>query len=207
MNTTNFFAIEGIDGSGKTSQIARLKERFAQEKIPAHFTREPSDLTVGKLVRDMLEGRKTMDNRVIAALFAADRLDHILDPEDGMLAQLAKGQTVITDRYYFSSYAYNGVDMPIEWVISANSQAAALLRPTATIFLDLSPDVALQRISQNRESFELFETKERLEQVRKNYLAAFKSLKQQETVEIIDASATEEEVAQALWQTISKYYT
>ena len=61
-----------------------------------------------------------MDNKAIAALFAADRLDHLLNEVDGIASKIEEGTTVLTDRYYFSSYAYHSVDVPMEWVIRAN---------------------------------------------------------------------------------------
>lgn len=205
MNKNLFFVLEGLDGSGKSTQIITLNQKLQERGYPTHLTREPCDLVIGKMVREILGGERVMDPRVIAALFVADRLDHILDPEDGMLTHLNKGEIVLCDRYYFSSYAYNGVDMPMDWVIEANSQAANLLCPTATLFLDIEPIEAMRRITTNRGKFELFENSERLTQVRENYLRAFDRLKSQETIEIIDGNGTQDQVAERIWQVVEGY--
>ena len=116
----NFIAFEGIDGSGKSTQIGLLAERLKKEGVCCYTTMEPTNAPVGSLVRQVMTGRIRMDNKAIAALFAADRLDHLLNEVDGIASKIEEGTTVLTDRYYFSSYAYHSVDVPMEWVIRAN---------------------------------------------------------------------------------------
>ena len=99
-----FIAFEGIDGSGKSTQIQMLTNRIQEEGIRCYQTCEPSGGPIGSLTRQILTGRIKTDNRVIAAMFAADRLDHLLNEVDGIVAKIEDGITVITDRYYFSSY-------------------------------------------------------------------------------------------------------
>lgn len=199
-----FIVFEGIDGSGKSTQIRFLADKLKEAGIPYEITAEPSEGPIGVMIRQILTGECKMDNRVIAALFAADRLDHILNEEDGLLHKIENGTTVICDRYYFSSYAYNGVDMPMEWVISANSQSSRLLKPTVNIFIDLDPDTALERIARNRQCTELFEKKSRLEKVRENYFEVFEKM-QDEMVVIIDGNQTPEAMAEEIWQKIKGY--
>ena len=199
-----FIVFEGIDGSGKSTQIRFLADKLKEAGIPYEITAEPSEGPIGVMIRQILTGECKMDNRVIAALFAADRLDHILNEEDGLLHKIENGTTVICDRYYFSSYAYNGVDMPMEWVISANSQSSRLLKPTVNIFIDLDPDTALERIARNRQRTELFEKKSRLEKVRENYFEVFEKM-QDEMVVIIDGNQTPEAMAEEIWQKIRGY--
>lgn len=93
------------------------------------------------------DGRIPADNKVIASLFIADRVDHLLNSTDGICQKIDSGVSVITDRYYFSSYAYNGVDLDMDWVIHANSISADILRPTLTVFLDIPVNTALERIA------------------------------------------------------------
>lgn len=189
-----FIALEGIDGSGKSTQAELLKNYMESKGTDVYVTREPSDLRIGKTIRRYLTGELTADNRVIAALFVADRLEHILDGENGLLARLNDGECVICDRYYFSSYAYQSVDMPMDWIINANSVAADLLKPDATIFIDVSPEKAMERINLNRESTELFENADRLRATRENYFNAFEKLKKSENIIIIDGQGTPEEI-------------
>ena len=197
-----FFAFEGIDGSGKSTQIKYLMERLRQQGIQCHETREPSEGPVGTMVRQILTGRMKADGRVISSLFAADRLDHLTNEVNGLCKEIDRGITIVTDRYYFSSYAYNGVDMDMNWVMECNRFSAELLRPTLNIFLDIPVDVALERISKNRLHTELYEKEERLLAVRENYFKAFEKTRGVEQVAVIDANAPAEVVADRVWEAV-----
>lgn len=197
-------AMEGIDGSGKSTQAARLYERLQKEGVCCELTMEPTNSPIGALIRQILKGEMRTDNRVIAGLFVADRLDHLLNEENGIAAKVDAGTTVITDRYYFSSYAYNSVDMPMDWVIRANEPSSEILRPVVNIFIDVDPDVALERIARNRRHVELFETRERLELVRENYQKAFRLLEKKERCATVDGNRSEEEIAQSVWEIVRR---
>lgn len=201
--TGRFLALEGIDGSGKSTQLRLLLERLRARGVPCRGTQEPSDGPVGAMLRQILTGRVTADGRVIAGLFTADRLDHLVNPRDGVLAQVRSGVTVVTDRYYFSSYAYQGVDFPLEWVIEVNRPCAELLRPTATLFIDVSPELALERIARNRADTELFETKDRLTRTREQYFKAFALEKERERVIVIPGDREVEAIAGEIWAAVS----
>lgn len=202
----NFIAFEGIDGSGKSTQIALLTNRLNKEGIYCYTTMEPTNSPIGSLIHQIMTGRVRTDNRVIAGLFVADRLDHLLNEVDGIVPKINEGTTVITDRYYFSSYAYHSVDMPMEWVIKANEQSSAILRPTITIFIDVKPDTAVERIAKNRFHQELFEKKSRLVKVRENYLKAFELLKKEEKYVVIDGNQTRDKIAEIVWDTVKGYF-
>ncbi len=195
-----FVAFEGIDGSGKGTQISLLKKRLEAEGYPIYKTREPNDSPFGDLIHQVMIGRVKTTNDVIAALFAADRLDHIQNDTNGLLMFLNRGVNVISDRYYFSSYAYQSVDLPMDWIISANSLAADLLRPDATLFIDVDPEVTMARIEKNRMTKELFEDTERLIETRKRYFEAFKKMKDRENIIIVDGDRAPEEVAKDVWE-------
>ncbi|MBP3913179.1 MAG: dTMP kinase [Lachnospiraceae bacterium] len=195
-----FVAFEGIDGSGKGTQISLLKKRLEAEGYPIYKTREPNDSPFGDLIHQVMIGRVKTTNDVIAALFAADRLDHIQNDTNGLLMFLNRGVNVISDRYYFSSYAYQSVDLPMDWIISANSLAADLLRPDATLFIDVDPEVTMARIEKNRMTKELFEDTERLIETRKRYFEAFEKMKDRENIIIVDGDRAPEEVAKDVWE-------
>ena len=207
MERGKLIALEGIDGSGKSTQIRRLAERLTQRGVICHATREPTGRPVGALIRQALTGQTPLDPRVIAALYAADRIDHLVNGEDGLLSMVERGVTVVTDRYYFSSYAYHSVDMEMDWVIGANSVSAGLLRPTLTVFLDVSVELALERIRRGRDRVELFEREDRLRQTRALYFEAFERLKGTETVAVVDGDGTEEQVAGRVWAAAAPYFT
>ena len=202
MKKNLFIAIEGIDGSGKSTQAKNIAKRLENEGHKVYLTFEPTDMRIGKMIRNILGGKEIADEKVIAALFAADRLDHILHETNGILQKLAEGYTVITDRYYFSSYAYHGVHCDLDWVIASNKMAADILKPTATIFVDVSPEVAMERISANREHVEIYETLDNLKAVQAKYLEAFQKLKDTENIISINGNDTAENVTASLWEVI-----
>jgi dTMP kinase len=200
-----FITFEGIDGSGKSTQIQLLSNKLKEKEIQHYLTREPTDSPIGSFIHQIMTGRVKTDNKVIAALFVADRLDHLLNETDGISAMILNGITVITDRYYFSSYAYHGVDLSMDWVISANEQSKIIQKPTVNIFIDISPEVAIKRISKNRFRKELFEEENRLTQVREKYLEAFEK-EADENVIIIDGNRSANEVEQDIWNRLKGYF-
>lgn len=201
-----FIAFEGIDGSGKSTQSRLLAKRLKKEGLVCYTTMEPTAGPIGSLIHQVMTGRVKMDNKVIAALFAADRLDHLLNEVDGILAKVTAGTTVITDRYYFSSYAYHSVDLPLEWVINANEQSRLILKPTVNIFIDVEPRKALQRIAANRFHTELFEKESRLIKVREQFSTAFEHQKKVENCLFIDGNRNEAEIAADIWREVTKYF-
>ena len=98
-----FFALEGIDGSGKTTQLKLLAQRLEAAGVPCLTTCEPTGRPIGKLLRQVLTGQVECDSRAAAPLFTADRLDHLLNKEEGLCQAVEAGLTVLSDRYYFSS--------------------------------------------------------------------------------------------------------
>ena len=207
MEKGKFIALEGIDGSGKSSQIGRLVQRIEGLGLRCRADREPTGGPVGSLIRQIFTGRVSADNRVIAALYAADRLDHLVNEVDGLCAAIDQGITVVSDRYYFSSYAYHSVDIDMDWVIGANALSADLLRPTVTIFLDVPVETAVERIRQNRFVEEIFDGEDRLRQTRALYFKAFERLKDVENVVVVDGSGAQEQVAERIWAAAAPYFT
>lgn len=198
-----FFALEGIDGSGKSTQLPLLARRLEALGRPCVQTREPTSGPMGTLLRQVLTGQVDCDSRVVAPLFVADRLDHLLRKGDGLLALVEGGTDVLCDRYYFSSYAYQSVDLPLEWVIGANRPCADLLRPDATLFLDVDPELALERIARGRDHTELFETRERLTRTREQYFRAFEAEKDRERILILPGNQPPEALSRAIWARVA----
>lgn len=197
-----FIAFEGIDGSGKGTQISLLKKRMEMEGYPVFKTLEPNDSPTGALIHQIMIGRVQTTNDVIAALFVADRLDHIQNPVNGILKFVNQGINVISDRYYFSSYAYQSVDVPMDWIIKGNEPAAALLKPDVTVFIDVDPEITMKRIEDNRATKELFEETGRLVETRKRYFEAFEKLKDSENVVVIDGARDVESIAEDVWEAV-----
>lgn len=205
-NNGKFIAFEGIDGSGKSTQVQLLAGRLKKEGISCYTTMEPTDSPIGSLIHQIMTGRMKTDNKVIAALFVADRLDHLLNDVNGIVSKIREGTTVITDRYYFSSYAYNSIDMPMDWVIQANEQSKNILQPTVTVFIDVDPHIALERIAQNRAHQELFEKESRLLKVKDKYLEAFQKMEDSETIITVDGNRAPEVIAEDIWEKIGSCF-
>ena len=197
-----FIAFEGIDGSGKSTQVKILSQKLELEGHKVYTTFEPTDSPIGSMIRNVFNHKMEADHKTIAGLFVADRLNHLLNQTNGMIKMLNDGFTVITDRYYFSSYAYHGVHMPVDWVIQANTLSADLLRPDLNIFIDISPEESMKRISKGRETVEMYETLENLKKVKEIYFNCFEKLKEVEKVCIINGEREETEIAQHIWQNI-----
>src|ERR1017187_8651564 len=204
MRKNPFIAFEGIDGSGKSTQVKLLAYKLEKAGHKVHLTCEPTGSPIGSLIRDIFKHKFEADHRTIAGLFIADRLDHILNKTDGILKKLEEGNTVITDRYYFSSYAYQGTHMSLDWVIEANSLSAELLRPDLNIFIDISPEISMKRLHDRKNGIELYETLENLKNVRDTYFEAFEMLKSKENIFITDGDRLPELIADDVWKGICK---
>jgi dTMP kinase len=140
-----FIVLEGIDGSGTTTQAERLLTYLRNRGRQAHATREPSTGPVGKLIREILLGGhqvapgEGMTGDTLALLFAADRRDHL---QREIEPQLLVGADVISDRYVWSSYAYQAEEAALPWV---RELARNLRQPDLTLLIDLPIEEAARR--------------------------------------------------------------
>lgn len=160
-----FVVLEGVDGAGTTTHTRLLVDALRARGLPVHSTREPSDGPIGVQIRQVLTGRLVVPGihgarppswTTMALLFAADRMDHI---ESTIVPNLMDGVTVISDRYYHSSVAYQSITAGggpdvVRWVKDINQHAR---RPDLTIVLDLPPDVAARRRNDRAGGREMFD--------------------------------------------------
>jgi dTMP kinase len=191
-----FVVLEGIDGSGTTTQLSRLVARLTARGRRAVATREPSTGPVGQLLRQMLAGQhrapdgSAVDGRAMALLFAADRRDHLcreIEPA------LAAGSDVVSDRYLLSSLAYQAEEAERDWVAGL---ARDVRRPDLTLLLDVPvPVAAARRRAAGRET-ERYDADAVQERVAGHYrrLAAADP----EGVRVVDGSGSIEQVAAAV---------
>jgi dTMP kinase len=199
-----FIALEGIDGSGKSTQISLLSDKLTSLNHKVHTTFEPTDSVIGKIIREIFAGKRQADQKVIAALFGADRLDHILSEPDGLLGKRQQGYTLISDRYYLSSYAYHGAHVDMDWVMDINTQAAMLLKPDLHVYIDISPEISMKRIQKNRESVEIYETLDNLKLVHEKYEEAFVKVGKSERIARINGDRPIEDIAVDIWREVQR---
>jgi dTMP kinase len=199
-----FVVLEGIDGAGTTTHVARLAERLRGDRVPVRATREPSDGPVGTLVRQVLTGRVIVPGgrapgwATMALLFAADRMDHV---ESEIEPFVSEGGVVLSDRYDASSLAYQSVSSgaeakeAVEWIRSLNRYVR---RPDLTIVLDVSPETAAERRRHRGEAAQLYEQNE----IQRALAAFYRDLKQhmpKDRIVVVDATGPVEAVHDRIW--------
>lgn len=184
-----FIVVEGLDGSGKSTQIEMLAEYLRAKGEKVYVTAEPQNYETGAYIRRILSQSLERNMYLQAALFLADRLEHITNRECGIKKYLDEGYTVVCDRYYYSSFAYQGTASDIEWVMDINLKCPEILTPDICVFLDVNPDTCKKRIETSRNSAELYEkSTELMRKIRRNFLDVFDRLKDRENIKIIDAN-------------------
>lgn len=149
-----FLVLEGLDGSGKSTQTRRLAG-----ELELDHTAEPTDGPVGSLVREELS-RGDLEPETLALLFAADRVQHQPRLEDA-----------VCERYVYSSLAYQAAQgLDPKWLCEINRNARA---PDLAILIDVEPDTAMHRLTNGRDDTEIFEKERFLHRVEEQYLAIF----------------------------------
>jgi dTMP kinase len=165
INKGKFIVFEGIDGSGKGTQIKKLEDYFEQNGIKTITTCEHTrDLPVGKLIETTLNGGEKMDTLSLQLCFVADRRDHY---QKVIRPALKNGEFVISDRYYGSTVAYTEEEYK-QMMLDLNQNVVP--RADLTFFLDINAETAMKRIDNGRFTKTIFERKEKLEQCRRSYL-------------------------------------
>jgi len=140
-----------------------------------------------------------LDDATLALLFAADRMDHLYNE---IVPKLTSGVTVICDRYYLSSLAYQSLTVDIDWLRQLNARAR---RPDLTIFLSVPPEICERRMKKQRWHVELYEETDILQKVRDNYERAIRLLQQEgENIAVVDGNAPAREVHQAILKIVRR---
>ncbi|MCK4432830.1 MAG: dTMP kinase [Methanomicrobia archaeon] len=193
-----FIIFEGIDGSGLTTQSKILSTHLEKKGNKVFLTKEPTNNPIGKIIRDILKGAYKIDQETLALLFAADRSMHMNSIKNEL-----KDSFVICDRYYFSNFAYQMLQIDLDYLIQINSR---FLKPDLTIFLDVPAKVCKKRIDENREHIEIFEHQETLEKIRENYLKIIELFKKKGfNIVKIDGNRSIEETHAAVAACVEKF--
>jgi len=140
-----FVTFEGLDGCGKTTQAGRLAESLTREGVDVVLTREPGGTPLGEAIRDLVLHGDHVAPWAEAALYAAARAQHV---DQVIRPALARGATVVCDRYVDSSVAYQGAgrELGLEAVLELNLRAVEGLLPDRTFLVELDVATALQRV-------------------------------------------------------------
>ena len=164
-----FIVFEGLDGSGLSTQAGLLKDWMEEQGLSVYLTKEPTAGPVGGLIRLALGRRLSFSpssqdtDAIMALLFAADRMDHLVTD---IIPKLESGVHVICDRYYLSSFAYQSRSVDLAWLRALHARCR---RPDLMILLDVSPRVCCERIAEHRWHVEIYEQENILEGVRQRY--------------------------------------
>lgn len=155
-----FIVIEGLDGSGKTTQATLLAKRLSQS-YNIMLTAEPSRGKIGAFIRDSyLYEDKRLPTEAEALLFAADRVEHM---QNEIKPALDEGKLVICDRYVYSSLAYQGsAGLSLDWIKTINARA---LQADFAIFIDVAPERVLERLRRKKSVMETLETQQKVREV------------------------------------------
>ena len=188
-----FICIEGLDGSGKTTQAKLLTEKL-EKSHSAVYTAEPSRGKIGTYIRNRcLYGEKRLSTVVEALLFAADRIEHV---ETEVLPALNQGKLVVSDRYVYSSLAYQGAaGLSLGWIEKVNEHA---LKPDLAVFIDVNPKTVMHRLKPKRSIMENMETQQRVRDIYLKFVAKGELIR-------IDGDRSKAEVAEALSAAVLKF--
>jgi len=188
-------AIDGIDAAGKTTQVHELVRRAEGQGLRAVATKEPTDGPVGRLIRRVLSGEVTVSEPALAALFAADRLDHVVTT---LLDLERETDVVVCDRFCFSSFGYFGPRVPYDALVAMNAYGSSLLKPDLTLILDTPVETCRRRLAERTVPRELYERDEDLDVIRAGLRGAVREVTGFR-VEVVDGTGSVEDVADRVW--------
>ncbi len=179
-----FICVEGLDGCGKTTQTKLLVERLEKKGYDAIYTAEPSGGKIGSLIKEYcLHGETRVSSIVEALLFAADRFEHV---EKEVIPALNEGKLVVSDRYVYSSLAYQGAaGLDLEWIEKINEHA---IRPHLAVFIDVEPETVIQRLKPRKSVMENLGTQQKVREVYVKFVEKGELVK-------IDGNNSKQEVA------------
>jgi dTMP kinase len=188
-----FICIEGLDGCGKTTQ-AKLLAKKLRKSHNAVYTAEPSHGRIGTYIRNScLYGKKRLSSVLEALLFAADRIEHI---ETEVIPALEEGRLVISDRYVYSSLAYQGAaGLSLDWIETVNEHA---LQPDLAVFIDVDPEAVVSRLKPKKSIMEDLETQKKVRQIYLKFVEEGRLTR-------IDGNKSESEVAEDVYAIVTEF--
>ena len=193
----DFVVFEGIDGAGTSTQIKLLAARDEARFVT---TAEPTCGETGRFLRRMLAGDFSVDEKTNAFLFAADRCEHI-HGKGGVIEQINSGKIVLSDRYFFSSLAYQSVSCGKEIPELVNS---GFPLPEILFYFVINPEISLGRVNARGEKKEIYETIEKQKKIAAQYeavISEYESTAKGKGMKIvrIDAAKPIEEISEEIF--------
>lgn len=157
----SFICIEGIDASGKTTHAHRLVENLQSKGFDALYTTEPTSGEIGNFIRTrVLRGQERVSSIIEALLFAVDRIEHV---ENTIKPALQEGKLVISDRYVYSSLAYQGAaGLDLRWIEEINKFA---IPPDLAVYIDIPAEVVFERLRREKSIMENLETQHKVREI------------------------------------------
>ena len=189
-----FICIEGIDASGKTTHARRLVENLRHKRFDAVYTTEPTSGEIGKYIRThLLQGRERVSGTREALLFAVDRIEHV---ENTIKPALQEGKIVVSDRYIYSSLAYQGATgLDLKWIEEINRFA---ISPDLAIYIDIPAEVVFERLKREKSVMENSQTQRKVREV---YLKLVKEGK----LMLINGNRPTDEVEKDIFATVLRF--
>lgn len=188
-----FIAFEGLDGSGLSTQAFELKERLRSKGYEVYLTKEPTDGLIGSLIRGVLRKELIVDSETLALLFAADRMLHTKN----FIKLLNEGVIVISDRYRLSSYAFQSMEIDLDWIKKINEKC---ITPDLTFIIDTPPFICVRRIQNQRFHVELYEEIDKLEKIREIY---HELAKEESNTFLIDGNRPVKDVSDEIFKKVN----
>ncbi|MDY4466544.1 MAG: dTMP kinase [Candidatus Treponema excrementipullorum] len=196
----NFIVLEGIDGAGTSTQLNLLKNRLSPEKTV--YTAEPTTLSTGRFLRSVLRGDEKLTPETTAFLFAADRQEHVYG-SGGIVESCTSGKLVISDRYVFSSLAYQSITCGEELPRKLNQDFPL---PEYLFFFGITPQASLKRI-EKRDVTEIYEKKDFLEATARQYekiISYYETLQTGMHIIRLDATESIEKLSEKIWTVLQE---
>jgi dTMP kinase len=189
-----FICVEGLDASGKTTQSKLLVKSLKKKGFDVIYTTEPSKGRIGRLIRrHVLLGENRLSVILEALLFSADRIDHL---EREVMPALKEKKIVVSDRYLYSSLAYQGATgLDLKWIEEINKWT---VKPDLTIYLDIPPEAVLQRLKRKKSVMETLHNQQR---VRDIYLKLVKA----HNLRIVDGNKPRRKVAIEILEVVKTF--
>lgn len=179
-----FIVLEGIDGSGTSTQLAYLGSVLSAKRVPHWITCEPTERPEGLLVRRILKGEISAHPETLARLFSTDRCEHVYG-ENGIIERTDRGEIVICDRYSASSLAYQGVTCAHGVAEKLNEDFPL---PALLLFFGIDPRISIKRLA-SRSQLDIYEEHSFQEKVAASYGRALEWMQSRGTrIVVIDAS-------------------